>query len=121
MVEDHEQGGTVRGPQSSPARKGIVSHEALKMELKRISALATGDPILTKRLLDDAPEVLREHGIVLPPDKRVMAVLQDDLVELLLLPDISAEGELTIQALEQIAGGTTPLATFGQGNQTGKY
>ena len=94
-----------------------MRHEALKIELRRLSSLAKGDPDLTKRLLADATEVVKEHGVELPPDHKVIAVLHDDALELFLLPVMVDEGELTIGELEQVAGGMC-INPFGMGNQT---
>jgi len=50
-------------------------------------------------------QVVREQELDVPPDHRVIAVLNKDSVELLLLPAMVDDGELTIAELEQVAGG----------------
>jgi len=93
-----------------------MSHEELKETLKKLAFRATSDEILKRRLLADAMQVVREQELDVPPDQRVMAVLNKDAVELLLLPAMVDAGELTIAELEQVAGGLDCFNIFALGN-----
>lgn len=85
----------------------------MRAHYARITAKAWSDPAFKARLLSDPHVALREAGIDIPAGKTVKVVENTSDTVHLVLPPPPPEGELTDQALDQVAGGSSdsPLIT----------
>lgn len=75
----------------------------------RVIAKAWSDDDYKARLLADPTSVLTEAGVDLEDGVEVRAVEDTAQVRHLVIPLAPAEGELSEDALEQVAGGTTKI------------
>ena len=71
------------------------------------------DPTFKRRLVADPRAVLQEEGLPVPAGKAVRVVEDTAETMHLVLPHKPAEGELTDDQLEQVAGGIVPLIAAG--------
>jgi hypothetical protein len=71
------------------------------------------DPAFKQRLVADPRGILQEHGVAVPAGQSVRVV--EDSAETLhvVLPSRPADGELSDEQLEQVAGGMAGLLVFG--------
>ena len=89
---------------------------------KTIISRATIDPAFRRTLLTDARAAITEAtGAPPPEDVRVRFIEKDpDLDMLIVLPDlIPADPELSVEELEQVAGGTAWCDTITDDDYTG--
>lgn len=75
----------------------------------KVVATAWSDEDYKARLLSDPAAVLSEAGIELESGVTIEVVEDTASVRHLVLPAAPAEGELSEDALEQVAGGTTKV------------
>ena len=71
------------------------------------------DPTFKRRLVADPRAVLQEEGLPVPEGKAVRVVEDTAETTHLVLPRKPAEGELTDEQLDQVAGGVVPLIVAG--------
>ena len=73
----------------------------------QVVARAWADPAFKQRLLANPADALREEGIEVPPGIELRIVEDTEQVRHLALPPKPAEGELSEEELERVAGGIT--------------
>lgn len=78
-------------------------------QFARLADLARIDPSARERLVSDPEGVLREYGLVVPPDVQVKLLEATDTTRYLVLPPpVPPDGELSEDELTQISGGIGP-------------
>ncbi len=75
----------------------------------KVVAQAWSDPDYKARLIADPRAALEEAGVILDDDADIQVVEDTAQVRHIVLPAPPAEGELSEDALEQVAGGTTKV------------
>jgi len=90
-----------------PTRAGEAQGRARKAGQLLIKAWE--DPAFKQRLVADPRGVLQEHGLPLPAGKAVRVVEDTAGTVHLVLPPKPADGELSDEQLEQVAGGIAPI------------
>lgn len=75
----------------------------------KVIATAWSDDAYKARLVSDPKSVLAEGGVELEDGVDIKVVEDTSSVRHLVLPAAPAEGELSEDALEQVAGGTTKV------------
>jgi Nitrile hydratase, alpha chain len=76
----------------------------------QVVARAWSDETFKRRLLAEPAAVLREQGIEVPSEVEVRMVENTDRVVHLVLPPTPAEGELSDEQLDRVAGGFTSMS-----------
>lgn len=77
--------------------------------LGKVIASAWSDDAYKKRLVADPKSVLSGEGIALEDGVKIQVVEDTASVRHLVIPAAPAEGELSEDALEKVAGGTTKV------------
>jgi Nitrile hydratase, alpha chain len=75
----------------------------------KVVAQAWSDPDYKSRLMSDPKAVLAEAGVTLDEDADIEVIEDTAAVRHIVIPAPPAEGELSEDALEQVAGGTTKV------------
>ena len=89
------------------ASQKAQTQEEVQKAWGKVLAKAWSDEAFKKRLLADPAGVLKENGIEMPPDVTVKVVEDSAKVLHLILPE--PPGDLSLEELEKVAGGATPI------------